>query len=91
MVGILVVAFCKKEVRAHITNVYSSKVKTGMGGSAGNKGGTVLRFDLDDSPVAICNAHLESGQNKVEERIEQFKTILIQAFTNKDERQIYNF
>lgn len=61
MVGILVVAFCKREVRSHITNVYSSKVKTGMGGSAGNKGGTVLRFDLDDSPVAICNAHLESG------------------------------
>jgi hypothetical protein len=70
MVGVLIVTFVKNSVKSHISNVYSSKVKTGMGGSAGNKGATVMRFEIDDTSVAIANAHLESGQSKIEERVQ---------------------
>ena len=91
MVGVLVVGFCKVAVRPHITEVYSSKVKTGMGGSTGNKGATVMRFKLDDTTVAVANGHLESGQGKVEARIAQMKEVILTAFRTRDERQMYDF
>lgn len=70
MVGILIVAYCRDSVKSHIRNIYSSKVRTGLGGKAGNKGGTALRFELDDTSVVFCNCHLQSGQSKTFERLE---------------------
>jgi hypothetical protein len=43
-----------------------------MGGNAGNKGATILRFEIDDTSVVLCNSHLESGESKNYERINQW-------------------
>jgi phosphatidylinositol-bisphosphatase len=71
MVGILIVAFCKDSIKSWIRNIYSSKVRTGLGGNAGNKGGTALWFELDDTSLVFCNCHLESGQSKTYEWLDQ--------------------
>lgn len=61
MVGNLIVAFCKNSIKSWIKNISSSKVRTGLGGNAGNKGAVVLRFELDDTSIVLANGHLESG------------------------------
>lgn len=71
MVGVLIVAFCKVSIKSRIKNISSSKVRTGLGGNTGNKGAVVLWFELDNTSIVLANAHLESGQSKVYERIEQ--------------------
>lgn len=73
MVGILIVAYCRDSVKSRIWNLTSSKVWTGFGGKAGNKGGVALRFDLDDTSIVFCNCHLESGQSKTQEWLEQWR------------------
>ena len=70
MVGCLIVVFAKKSIFSRIKRVASSKVRTGMSGSTGNKGGVAVRFELDGTPIAAANTHLESGQSKLDERIE---------------------
>ena len=89
MVGVLIVGFCRESIRDRIKHVHSTKVKTGMSGKTGNKGATVLRFEIDDTSFIIANCHLESGQSKTEERVEQWKDVIANAF--QEERRGYEF
>ena len=65
MVGNLIVGFATKQVYPNISNIQTGKVKTGMGGSAGNKGAVIGRFDIYDTSIVLANAHFESGQSKI--------------------------
>lgn len=80
MVGLLVIAFCKIDIVDRITDVQTTKVKTGLGGNAGNKGAVIARFNIDDTSVIVANCHLESGQNKEKERVQQWKDVITNAF-----------
>ena len=84
MVGCLILAFCKESIKHKIKRIETSRVKCGLGGKAGNKGGTIIRFDLDDTSIIFANTHLESGQKKVGARIEQFHEIQRQSFVDKN-------
>jgi hypothetical protein len=53
MVGLLVLCFCKSPIINKITDVMVTKVKTGFGGNMGNKGGVLIRFDLDDTKICV--------------------------------------
>ena len=54
----------------------TDRIKQGLGGKAGNKGAVLVRFDLDNTSVVVANAHLESGDKKLAERILQFNEIV---------------
>ena len=76
MVGLLILCFCKTDIVDRITDVQTTKVRTGLGGNAGNKGATLARFNIDDTTVIAANCHLESGQKKEKERVQQFKDVI---------------
>lgn len=50
-----------------------------------------MRFNIDNTSVAIANCHLESGQSKADEWVEQFGEVINKAFTNKEERRLYEW
>lgn len=61
MVGCLILLFVKESHKFRISNMRTSKVKTGFGGQSGNKGAVAVRFNFDDSSLAFINCHLSSG------------------------------
>ena len=64
MVGCFIGVFAKIKMLARISDLKSTKIKTGVGGSAGNKGAVIVRFNLDDTSVMLMNCHLMSGKKK---------------------------
>jgi len=83
MVGLYMVCFCKTSIIDRITDVQTTKVKSGFGGNVGNKGAVVTRFNIDNTSVIAACAHLESGQKKEKERAQQFKDVLVNSFSDK--------
>ena len=57
-----------------------SKVKTGMGGFAKNKGSVSLRFKIDETSFAFLNCHLASGAGNINQRTDMIEAILDEAF-----------
>lgn len=55
-------------------------MKTGMGGTFGNKGGVVMRIKIFDTSLCFTCAHLAAGESKVKERIDDFTQIHKKAF-----------
>ena len=68
--------FCKTTLKSKISKLYTTRIKQGIAGKIGNKGATIVRFNLDNSSIAIVCAHLESGQKRVHDRVSQFKSIV---------------
>jgi hypothetical protein len=60
MVGLLIFVFVKNTLKGRIRDIKTSKVKTGLGGSGGNKGAVAVRLTIDDSSFAFINVHLAS-------------------------------
>ena len=81
----MIVGFATKQVYPNISNIQTGKVKTGMGGSAGNKGAVIGRFDVYDTSIVLANVHFESGQSKIQDRVEQFQYVIENAFQNDTE------
>ena len=90
LVGLLMFVFVKQSIAEHVTEIYGSRVKTGLGGNAGNKGAVVVRFKLYETPIVFVNAHLESGKKKKETRVEQMSEILRTPIPG-DKQQKYMF
>ena len=64
MVGCYIGLFVKQKLLSRITDLKTTKIKTGLGGSSGNKGAVIVRFNLDDTSIMLMNCHLMSGKNK---------------------------
>lgn len=61
MVGLYIIIFIKKDLAFSIRGVKKFKVKTGLSGLTGNKGGVAIRFAVDDTSFSFINMQLESG------------------------------
>lgn len=61
LVGCNIQMFVRREHVGSIKNIRKYKVKTGLSGMTGNKGGTAVRFNFDDTSFAFINVHLEAG------------------------------
>lgn len=82
MVGCYIIMFVKNEHKMKIRNIRKFKVKSGLKGFTGNKGSVALRFTFEDTSFAFINAHLESGQGMVAERLENIRQIYNDTFND---------
>ncbi len=89
MVGCYILLFARDEIKYRFSGIRTSKVKTGLAGSSGNKGAVAIRFNFDDSSFACINCHLTSGQNEVAERLEDMNEIYRRCFDQAE--KFYEF
>ncbi len=80
MVGCYIGLFVKQKLLSRITDLRTTKIKTGLGGSSGNKGAVIVRFNLDDTSILLMNCHLMSGKNKGKQRTDEINFIFDNAF-----------
>lgn len=86
MVGCYLALFLKQKLLNRVTELKATKIKTGLGGSSGNKGGVIVRFKLDDTSILLMNCHLMSGKNKGKQRTDEMNFIFDNAFKAEDPR-----
>ena len=80
LVGIYVIIFARALSMKYIKNFDYQIVKNGFMGSIGNKGSCLLRFNIDDSKIAIACNHLSAGQELYEARRGEITDILNSTF-----------
>ena len=71
-----------------ITNLSKKKVKTGYGGTIGNKGSCCINFDYENTNFSIACAHFAAGANKNKQRLKELNYILdlkLDSFFNPEE------
>ncbi|RUS89988.1 hypothetical protein EGW08_002255, partial [Elysia chlorotica] len=75
LVGVVLYIFIRPHLAPRIRDVAVEKVKTGLGGAAGNKGGVAIRFLLDSTSLCFVCAHLAAGHSQVKERNDDYAEI----------------
>ncbi|XP_032229504.2 synaptojanin-1 [Nematostella vectensis] len=68
LVGVCLFVFARPHLVPYIRDVAVSTVKTGLGGSAGNKGGVAIRLLLHATSICFICSHLAAGQSGVQDR-----------------------
>eukprot|EP00127_Corallochytrium_limacisporum_P002598 Clim_evm34s134 gene=Clim_evmTU34s134 len=86
LVGVGLFVFVKRSYTAHVRDMVVSKVKVGMHGLVGNKGGVACRMRLFDTRICFITAHLAAGQSNVHDRNEDFHDIMKQLRFGKGRR-----
>ncbi|XP_048457144.1 synaptojanin-2-like isoform X2 [Rhincodon typus] len=76
LVGVCLYIFVRLHHVPHIREVAVDRVKTGMGGKAGNKGAVAVRLQFYSSTLCFICAHLTAGQSQVKERNEDYREIM---------------
>lgn len=74
--GILLYIFVLREILLRARDFETESVKTGFGGLLGNKGGVCLRFTLNGNSVAAMNSHLAAHQENLQQRVQDYYSIL---------------
>jgi len=82
LVGIALFCFVKESLEKNISNIETSIVKTGLLGTAGNKGSVFLRFSYLDTNFAFACAHLAAGPKKNKDRITELIDIMHKPLLN---------
>ena len=80
LVGLYILIFVRASCIKYIKNFDYQIIKTGLKGALGNKGSLLLRFNLNDSSIAVSCSHLASGQDKNEERKSEIINVLNTTF-----------
>jgi len=80
LIGLYVLVFVKSSLINYIKNFDYQIIKTGLKGAFGNKGSLLLRFNINDSKIALSCSHLSSGQDKNEERKNEIFNVLNTSF-----------
>lgn len=75
LVGVCLYVFIRPQHAEHIRDVATDSVKTGLGGAAGNKGATAIRFVLHGTSLCFVAAHFAAGQSQVLERNADYNEI----------------
>ena len=80
LVGLYILIFVRSSCIKYIKNFDYQIIKTGLKGALGNKGSLLLRFNLNDTNIALACSHLSSGQDKNEERKSEIINVLNTTF-----------
>ncbi|KAH8871194.1 Synaptojanin-1 [Schistosoma japonicum] len=75
LVGVCLFLFVRKRLADSLRNIATSSVKTGLGGTAGNKGAVAIHFQLGATSICFVCSHFTAGQSAVRERNDDFQEI----------------
>ncbi|XP_070565612.1 synaptojanin-1-like [Ptychodera flava] len=75
LVGVCLYIFVRPKHAPYIRDVAVETVKTGLKGTAGNKGGVAIRLIFHSTSVCFVCAHLAAGQSQVKERNDDYQEI----------------
>ncbi|XP_039470687.1 phosphatidylinositol 4,5-bisphosphate 5-phosphatase A, partial [Oreochromis aureus] len=78
MQGVLLLVFSKFCHLPFLRGVQTQSTRTGLGGYWGNKGGVSARMTMFGHPVCFLNCHLPAHMRNLEQRMEDFESILQQ-------------
>uniref|UniRef100_A0A3Q3W2R2 phosphoinositide 5-phosphatase n=1 Tax=Mola mola TaxID=94237 RepID=A0A3Q3W2R2_MOLML len=78
MQGVLLLVFSKFCHLPFLRGVQTESTRTGLGGYWGNKGGVSARMTAFGHPVCFLNCHLPAHMRNLEQRMEDFESILQQ-------------
>ncbi|KAM6903045.1 inositol polyphosphate 5-phosphatase K, partial [Xenentodon cancila] len=78
MQGVLLMVFSKFCHLPFLRAVQTQSTRTGLGGYWGNKGGVSARMTIFGHPVCFLNCHLPAHMRNLEQRMEDFESILQQ-------------
>ncbi|XP_061657169.1 phosphatidylinositol 4,5-bisphosphate 5-phosphatase A isoform X2 [Syngnathoides biaculeatus] len=78
MQGVLLLVFSKFAHLPFLRGVQTQSTRTGLGGCWGNKGGVSARMTVFGHPVCFLNCHLPAHMRNLEQRMEDFESILQQ-------------
>ncbi|KAM4720514.1 phosphatidylinositol 4,5-bisphosphate 5-phosphatase A isoform 2-T3 [Anableps anableps] len=78
MQGVLLLVFSKICHLPFLRGVQTQSTRTGLGGYWGNKGGVSARMTVFGHPVCFLNCHLPAHMRNLEQRMEDFESILQQ-------------
>lgn len=84
LVGLLLLVFAKEDCSKRIVKVQADKVKTGLKGTLGNKGGVVVKLSVDDTTFSFVNCHLVPSASGLQDRIGNLKDIHKKAFQQEE-------
>uniref|UniRef100_A0A8C6SN55 Inositol polyphosphate-5-phosphatase Ja n=1 Tax=Neogobius melanostomus TaxID=47308 RepID=A0A8C6SN55_9GOBI len=78
MQGVLLLVFCKFCHLPFLRSIQTQSTRTGLGGYWGNKGGVSARMTVFGHTVCFLNCHLPAHMRNLEQRMEDFESILQQ-------------
>uniref|UniRef100_A0A1B6KS74 Inositol polyphosphate-related phosphatase domain-containing protein n=1 Tax=Graphocephala atropunctata TaxID=36148 RepID=A0A1B6KS74_9HEMI len=76
LLGIVMYVFARERHITKIRSMETATTATGLLGIIGNKGAATYRMDLYGVSVCLVNCHLAAHDGKLEERINNYNTIL---------------
>lgn len=68
LVGVCLFVFVRPPLAPHIRQLAIETIKTGLGGTAGNKGSVAIRMQVYNSSLCFVCSHFAAGQKNVPER-----------------------
>ncbi|CAD5206708.1 unnamed protein product [Bursaphelenchus okinawaensis] len=74
LVGVCSMILARQEMTPRIKQLDIDEVKTGAGGTIGNKGSVSTRMVVDSTSICFITSHFAAGQNEVKERNEDYNT-----------------
>jgi hypothetical protein len=91
LVGVCLYVFVRPELASGIREVLVEEVKTGMGGTTGNKGAVAISFTYAASSFCFLCSHFAAGQTQVQERNNDYSEAVKRiAFSNVSDREREN-
>ncbi|KAL3318941.1 Synaptojanin-1 [Cichlidogyrus casuarinus] len=76
LVGVCLFVFVRRRLLEVIRSVESASVKTGLRGTAGNKGAVAVSLQIGATSYCFVASHFAAGQSNVAERNEDYRSIL---------------
>ncbi|WAR28340.1 SHIP2-like protein [Mya arenaria] len=74
--GIRLAILCKPELKAFISRVQRSSVRTGIANTFGNKGAVAISFYFNGTSFCFINTHLTSGDERCNRRNQNYRDII---------------
>jgi len=89
--GCFLVIWAKSYLRQRIKKIQFDEINFSALSNFSKKGALLIKFHIDDSSCCFINCHLESGPNKLKERIQNINAIHTNAFNQEIENFEYKF
>lgn len=83
--------FVKDKLYDNISSVDINIVKTGMMGTAGNKGSCFIRFNYLDTNFSVVCAHLSAGGSHNKARLAELTDIIHKPLLDTKTKKVHKF